>query len=118
MDNKGFEVKLNGKLLTKAGLQNNHGVLSCILDATFRKTDKKQELWLNVSGLNSDTNQYTKWIISEELEEDDIVSIKIINGPFDKPSKLVERKAKERTLKEKLKVYHQLKEELKDHLEE
>jgi hypothetical protein len=114
MDNKGFEIKLNNELVCKAGLKNNHHVVSCIIDAIFRKEDKQQELRLNVSGLNSDTLQHNKWLRSQPLNENDIITIKIINDDFDPPNEVGEKRSDEFLLEQKIKTFKKLKEELKD----
>ncbi len=116
MENRGFEVKLNDKLLCKTGFENNEHVVTCIIDALFRKDDKKQKLQLNVSGLNAKTNQHNKWVISEELEENDIISIKVIKGDFDVPIIMDEKRSDEFLLEQKIKTYYKLKEELKEYL--
>ncbi|TBN02420.1 hypothetical protein EYD45_11975 [Hyunsoonleella flava] len=116
MNNKGFEIKLNGELLTRAGLQNNHGIVTCIVNAVLRKEEKKQSLELHVSGLNSDENQHIKWTKLTELKENDIVSVKIVAGNFDEPKEKSKKRSDKYLLEQKIKTYHKLKEELKDHI--
>lgn len=118
MNNKGFEVKLNDELLCKAGFNDNHSVVSCIIDAVLRKNKDKQEVRLNISGLNSDTKEHVKWLPfdSNNLNEGDIVTIKIIKDNFDSPIEISEKKSDEYILKQKIRAYNKLKEELKDHI--
>jgi len=118
MNNKGFEVKLNGNLLCKAGFNNNHSVVCCIVDAILRKNKDKQEIRLNISGLNSDTAEHVKWLPyeSNNLKEGDIITIKIVKDDFDLPKEISEQKSDAFLLEQKIKTYKKLKEELKDHL--
>lgn len=116
MENRGFEVKLNDKLLCKAGFENNEHVVSCVIDAVFRKDAEKQKLQLNVTGLNAKTNQHNKWVISQLLKENDIISIKVVKGDFDDPILVDKKRSDEFLLEQKIKTYHKLKEELKEHL--
>lgn len=116
MNNKGFEIKLNGKVLCIAGQKENHGVVTCIINAIFRKKDETQQLNLNVSGLNSDTLEYTKWIKETELKLDDEILIKVVDTHFDLPKETKKHHRKELSIDQKLKKYYKLKEELKEHL--
>lgn len=116
MNNKGFEIKLNDKLVCNAGIKNNHGVVTCILMAVLRKGDENQELRLDIAGLNSDTDERNKWLTGKILNHNDIISIRIIEDNFDAPKAVTKRTWNTPTLEQKLKKYHQLKEELKDHL--
>lgn len=97
-------------------MQNNHGVITCIVNAIFRKQEKKQSLELNVSGLNSDENQHVKWVKLANLRENDIISVKIVAGDFDEPKEKNEKRSPEYLLEQKIKTYYKLKEELKDYL--
>ena len=47
----GFEVKLNGNLICRAGLEQDHYVMSCIVDAIMRKDNGVERLHLNIGGL-------------------------------------------------------------------
>lgn len=118
MNNKGFEIKLNDKLVCKAGLKDNHGVVNCIAGAILRKENNIQEIYFNVSGLNSDTGEHVKWLTSESnlLKENDIITIKIIKDNFDSPKEVSDKKSDEFLLEQKIRTYKKLKEELKDHL--
>ena len=116
MEYKGFEISLNDKLLCKAGFGNNHGIVTCIIDAILRKDKKEQELFLNISGLNSDTGQHVKWLRNNALNEHDTIVIKVIKNDFDSPNEIREKKSEEFLLEQKIKTYKRLKEELKGYL--
>ena len=116
MDNKGFEITLNNELLCRAGLKDNHGVINCIVGAVKRKDTKEQEIYINISGLNSDTMEHIKWFKTDTLNEHDKITIKIIKDNFNPPNEVSEKKSDEFLLKQKIKTYNKLKEELKDHL--
>jgi hypothetical protein len=116
MDNKGFEITLNNELICRAGLKDNHGVVNCIVGAVIRKDTKEQELYINVSGLNSDTMEHVKWLKLEVLNEHDKITIEIIKDSFDPPNEVDKKKSDAYLLEQKIKTYKKLKEELKDYI--
>ncbi|GEM_PF-2360535 len=116
----GFEIKLNSKLLCRAGFEKERSVTTCIVTSLRRKTDDKEELDLHISGLNSETDQSVSWV-KQNLKKGDKLSVKVISGDFDPPTSVCPRhdKALEAfILKSKLKTYYALQEELKDHIKE
>ncbi|MDR2039711.1 MAG: hypothetical protein LBQ60_17460 [Bacteroidales bacterium] len=117
MSNYGFEVGLNGKTLTRAGLNDTYFVLTCILDSFRRKIDESEELYLSVGGLKPETEQYVDWV-KRNLKLGDVVSIQVINDDFDQPVSVKEKEPREVELKRKIEYFHQLKEELKGYLDE
>jgi hypothetical protein len=113
----GFEVKLNGNLICRAGLEQDHYVMSCIVDAIMRKDNGVERLHLNIGGLDSIKNQHVRWF-QDTLQENDEVHIKVITDNFDNPPIVYPQDADEFVLERKIEYYHKLKEELKDHLNE
>lgn len=117
MNNKGFEIHLNNKLVCKAGIKDNHGTVSCIVGTIRRKGNAAQEeIYLDVSGLNSDTGEFAKWVKSNPLKMNDVITINVITDNFDAPIEIGEKKSKEFLLEQKIRTYKKLKEELKDYI--
>jgi len=71
---RAFEVQLNGKRLCVAGIGDN-GVLTAYI--AYLVGQYKNELRLDVSGLNSSTQDYVTWS-KRKLKVGDEVRIKII----------------------------------------
>ncbi len=117
MNKYGFEIKLNNKKLCRAGLDTDHYVISCILNSMMRKNDEKEEISLTVGALNSNTKSHVEWI-NCELKKGDVLSIEIIDKDFDLPATVRVEDSDEFVLEQKIKYFHKLKEELKEHLKE
>lgn len=114
MSNYGFEVLINGEHLCKAGIDTDRHVVTCILTA-LRRPNEPDELDLTVSGLNSLTGEHPEWV-NKELKEGDTITIKVITADFEPARRIRPKVSKEKTLNDKLRYYHQLREELKEHL--
>jgi hypothetical protein len=112
----GFKVAINNELFCRAGFQNKHSIVTCILDSVWRKNETSEESHISVGGLNSDTKQHVDWF-KRELREGDIISIEVISNNFDEPKSIREPKPEKELLKRKLRNYYKLKEELKDYLD-
>jgi hypothetical protein len=117
MENIGFEVKLNGKTLYRAGFVDDYYVLSCTATSVSRDGDEEKEVYLNISGLNSVLNRHVKWA-NIDLKEGDEINIKLITNNFDLPSHIVEQDPEEFIIQSKIKYFKKLKEELKEYLDE
>ncbi len=115
MTNYGLEIYLNDNYVCRAGFESKHYVLTCIVNALRRASGKSEELFLQVSGLNSDTGQYVDWA-KMELKNGDNISIQVVSDNFDKPVHIRGTDSQEAILKKKIERYYALKEELKDHL--
>ncbi|MBD0823852.1 hypothetical protein [Aestuariibaculum marinum] len=113
--NFGFKISINDELLTNAGLNNQHFVISCILNSFRRELSPEEGLDLSVSGLISTTQQHVKWA-NCPLKRGDKITIEVINNGFDQPVSISESKPEEEILKGKLRAYHKLKEELKNYI--
>ena len=61
--------------------------------------------------------QHNKWPRSQPLNENDIITIKIINDDFDTSSEVGEKRSKAYLQEQIIKTYKKLKEELKDLIE-
>ena len=83
----GFKVQLNDKVVCRAGFEKENSVVSCIIDSIRREKDEKEELNINVGGLNSDTNQYVDWF-RNALKEGDKMTMNINSGDFDSHVKI------------------------------
>ncbi|MCF2496714.1 hypothetical protein [Dyadobacter chenhuakuii] len=113
--NYGFEVHINGEQLCKAGIDADRHVVTCIL-TSLRRVNEPDELDLTVSGLNSVTGQHPGWI-DKELKEGDTITIKVITEGFEPARRIRPKLSEEKILDNKLRYYHQLREELKEYLE-
>ena len=106
---RAFEVYLNGKKLCVAGIGDD-GVLSAIVNWVTRKGDG--DLFLEVGGLISPTQEHVAWIGQKPLQVGDKVQVKIVerdtaNKPakrykWDSRKQLVSEKAYVRALAKKL----------------
>lgn len=117
MKNYGFEVSLNGKKLCRAGFDTKYSVITTILTWFRRKLDEDQSLDLHVGGLNENQDQSYYWI-EQPVKLDDEITIKIIDKNFDEGILKEKQLIEEDIIKDKIAYYHQLKEELKEHLNE
>ncbi len=115
MKNYGLEIHLNDNYVCRAGFENTYHVLTCIITSVRRKSGKSEELFMQISGLDSEAEQQHRWM-NTDLKSGDKISIQVISDKFDKPSEIKERDSEKVILERKIKYFHQLKEELKDHL--
>lgn len=112
-----FEISINGQKSVLAGIENEYGVLTAMVTWTRRVPQEVGDIVFQVSGLESNTQDQPKWL-SIPLKENDEVVIRIKETEAADPPVSI-RKAeeiKEMRLGDKIKYYHQLKEELKDYL--
>lgn len=112
----GFEVSLNGRKLTRAGISKENYVMNCIVGAVHRENDSGG-LYMQMSGLDSDLDMHYGWL-SEQLKNGDKILIEVIDGEFDEPTAKSKALTEEEIREQKMKHYLQLKEELKDYLQE
>lgn len=111
MEKMGFKVSLNGVAIADAGFADENYVLNSIMDAVHRP-DGSTLLHLRVGGLSIDKQQHAEWL-AERLHVGDSVTIEVINGPFDPPTSVRESISEAEVLQNKIKLYFQLREELK-----
>ncbi len=114
----GFEVKINDKLICRAGFQEVDSVVTCILSSVRREGDEKEELEISVGGLNSETEQNVSWFKNSNLKEGDKVSFELISHSFTKPKSTTRKISEKDILIDKLRQYKKLKDEMKDYLGE
>lgn len=117
MENPIFEVYVNEELVTTAGITTEFGVLSMITTWVRRQKLNDESLSLTVTGLNSVDNTNLNWYGSE-LKIGDEIRIKITDDSQITNPTITEgwSNSDERILADKLKYFHVLKEELKDHI--
>lgn len=113
--NYGFEVRVNGEQVCKAGIDTDRHVVTCIL-TSLRRAHEPHTLDLAVSGLNSVTGESADWI-DMDIKHGDTITIKVIASDFDPAQRIRPSVSKEKMLADKLNYYHKLKEELKEYLE-
>ena len=115
---KAFEIVLNGDNVCRAGLESEKGVLTTHIISTIGLDNQPNSVNLNVSGLNSASNESLKWV-TQELKMGDEILVRIIDTEeIDSPSSVSQSLGEEAILHSKLKAYYQLKEELAEHLKE
>lgn len=109
-----LEVKLNGKTLSVAGMESLHGVMSVIIMSN-KKFGQGEEVTLDVSGLNAETQSRLEWV-SQNLGLGDEITIKVLEnaGSMHQPSVVTLKDMETRDREHKIKTYNRLKEELKD----
>ncbi|WP_433903544.1 hypothetical protein [Sphingobacterium puteale] len=112
----GFEVFVNGKKLTRAGLSKENYVINCIIGAVHRKDDS-EELYMQIGGLDSALDVHVSWF-GDRLKVGDKISVEVIDGGFDEPNSKSRAFTEQEIREQKMKQYLQLKEELKDYLKE
>lgn len=113
----GFQISLNNDKPVRAGLDSRFYSITCIFTSAERKIKPENIIDLNISGLNSEKYQYVQWL-NRDLTVGDKITIEVINGNFDPPARIERQETEEILLQSKLKAYHMLKEELKDHIKE
>ncbi|MCF2488056.1 hypothetical protein [Dyadobacter sp. CY347] len=114
MSSYGFEVRINGEHFCKAGINTDAHVVTCIL-TSLRRLNEPDELDLTVSGLNSVAGEHPEWI-DMALKNGDTITIKVISADFEPARSIRPKRSKEKMLDDKLRYYHKLREELKEHL--
>ncbi|WP_268034676.1 hypothetical protein [Algoriphagus sp. PAP.12] len=112
----GFKVSLNEQEICRAGFEKEDSIVTCILHSVRRANDESEELNMQIGGMNSETHQHFDWAIND-LNGGDIVTIEVISEKFDAPVSERPKLTEEELLNMKLKHYHRLKEELKDHID-
>lgn len=114
-----FEVFINGEKRVVAGIGDQYGVLSATVTWVRKKPDDVGETHFHVSGLYSDTRDQPIWL-DIPLDNNDEVVIKLRKPEVDDPPIRIRSAAEmiQLALENKIKYFHQLKEELKDHLDE
>lgn len=116
MDKKlGLKIKVNGNLVTNAGLDTDDYVL--IGNVTFSKRNNgSKDFTLNVSGMDGELNDHLYWY-GTDLKEGDTITFEVIEAPFDDPQTRTKSDIdQEAMIKSKLENYYHLKEKLKDYI--
>ena len=113
----GFEIKINDERPIRAGLGVDNYVITCILDAVRRRDSPEEELHIAISGLNSIDDIHVDWL-KAELRPGDTILVTVIGDDYDPPYCTRQRITEKDIIAHKLKYYHALKEELKEHLRE
>lgn len=112
----GFEVSLNGRKLTRAGISKENYVVNCIIGSVHRENDSGG-LYMQIGGLDSDLDMHFSWL-GEQLNHGDKILVEVIDDGFDGPNSTYKPFSEEEIREQKMKHYLQLKEELKDYLQE
>ncbi|WP_276360143.1 hypothetical protein [Daejeonella sp. H1SJ63] len=109
-----LEVKLNGRNVAIAGMESLQGVMSVIV-MTNKKLGQDEEVTIDVSGLNTETQSRLEWF-SSHLQLGDEIAIKILEGDrlTYEANVITLKDMEKRNLEHKIMMYNKLKEELKD----
>lgn len=110
--NLGIKIKINGKQICKAGFDVKSFVLTPMV-SLVHKENSSEELALYIGGLDSEASEYVNWQNSY-VALGDTITMEVIQTPFDQP---IERNPVVESLESRLKRYHILKEELKEHID-
>ncbi|WP_285059804.1 hypothetical protein [Pedobacter ginsengisoli] len=115
MKNPSFEIYINDRLVTTAGITSEFGVVSVITTWVNSSVDNYKDLKINVGGLDSTDESYLTWH-NQQLAIGDEVTIKITDSDNISTPTVNPKTSEEEHLKRKISYFHRLKEELKDHL--
>lgn len=115
---KAFEIIINDDNICRAGLESGKGVLTTHIISTTGLDNQSDSVSLNVSGLNSASNESLKWVTQEVKVGDEILVRIIDTEEIDQPTSVSQSLGAEAILHSKLKTYYQLKEELAEHIKE
>lgn len=112
---KNFEVSLNGTKICQAGIDAEFGVLTAHVTWVKRIGATKETVDLDVSGLNSETENHIRWV-GRPLSVNDEITIRVTESvrpdpPYSvKHKDLIEKEYRARQLE----IFYRLREELKD----
>jgi hypothetical protein len=84
MNPHGFEVKINGELLCRAGFDSGRHVLACAL-SLMKKAGHEEQIQIHVGGSEGETIKEIYWIMQRALQRGDQVKIEVVSGNFDPP---------------------------------
>lgn len=119
MNNLGINVKINGRQICKAGFDKENFVLTTMVTLVHREGGSEGRT-LSVGGLDSDASEHLNWY-HDHISRGDRITFEVIEGPFDPPltPKTEDETATEECDQQReLKRYYQLKEELKEYINE
>lgn len=120
MKKLGFKVYLNDQLISTHGMDTD-GVVSQIINLKNDMKENEQSIYIHCGGFRSDIQEHYKWVdralkpndkITIEMVEDAVYDSPIEVKPHDNPA------MDEFILQSKLKTFYNLKEELKEYIEE
>ncbi|MEZ4773168.1 MAG: hypothetical protein R3D00_08295 [Bacteroidia bacterium] len=85
MNTHGFEIKINGERLCRAGFDTGQYVLACALDLKRETGESSDRMEINVIGTEENTTKQIIWLLQKALLKGDQISIEVITGNFDPP---------------------------------
>jgi hypothetical protein len=117
METLGVEVKVNGEKLCRAGIESDDYTMTCILTTILYKGETQPEIFIYVTALDSEKEEYVRWV-NKTLSSEDTISLEVITEQFDVPSdKETVEDSKQLILENQIRHYYKLKEELKGYVE-
>jgi hypothetical protein len=115
MKNPSFEIYINNRLVTTAGITSEFEVVTAITKWVNSSVDNYKDLSINVGGLDSTDESYLTWF-NQDLGIGDEVTIKITDIDNIFTPTVNPKISEEEHLERKINYFHRLKEELKDHI--
>ncbi|MEZ4827548.1 MAG: hypothetical protein R3C61_14890 [Bacteroidia bacterium] len=85
MNSHGFEIKINGKRLCRAGFDTGKYVLACALELKRETTNPSDRMEINVMGTESNSTKQIIWLLQHALLKGDEITIEVVSGHFDPP---------------------------------
>lgn len=117
MNKPAFEVTLNGQKIATAQIESDFGVVTTIV-TWVRRDDNSESLNVSISGRDSIAEKNIKWA-AHDLKIGDKLLVSVIEETTTQTDEGgIEIFDTITVLERKLKIYHTLKEELKEYLNE
>ncbi|MEZ4827547.1 MAG: hypothetical protein R3C61_14885 [Bacteroidia bacterium] len=91
METNGFEIKLNDKLLCRAGFTSARYHLTCMLHVIKHPNRPSGQTEIIVGGTEGNTLKLINWV-EKPLHEGDKITVRIISGDFDTPQSYFDTK--------------------------
>lgn len=113
---KAFEVHLNDIKVCAAGLKSGKGVVSTIINLIEGLDNQPDTIRITVTGLNSPTAESMKWV-QEDLKVGDRILLEVVDTEDLDTPQMSRSHFEEQSVENKLRIYHRLKEELSEHLD-
>lgn len=80
----GFEIKINGERLCRAGFDAGQYVLACAL-SLVKQAGHEEKAQIHVGGSEGETIKHIYWVMQQALQRGDQITIEVVSGNFDPP---------------------------------
>lgn len=85
MNPHGFEIKINGERLCRAGFDAGQYGLICLIDLKKNLGKPTNEMEITVAGAEGETIKQIHWVMQQALRRGDRITIEVVSGNFDPP---------------------------------